>query len=247
MSRYPGGKLVEYDASQDHLRMAALLSGDPSLMEAYNKEGENIHLRTASTVFADKYTPAFKEEHPKLYTVSKNLNFLVLFRGGANAFQSEAREKAGIELDINFCQGAIEKWHRKHQVYKAWQDEMIVLAAHQGYLVLPTGWSRTFGYGELNLAGQAAEVCNFLHQAPCAQITQSAHYMAKRNFLKYRLRSKLCLNIYDANFVDIYPGEEPAVDEIVGESMSCPPLLKVYENWCGRTIPWKWEKKEYKQ
>jgi DNA polymerase I-like protein with 3'-5' exonuclease and polymerase domains len=40
-SRWPGGSLVECDMSQDHLRMAALLSGDPVLMEAYEKEGES--------------------------------------------------------------------------------------------------------------------------------------------------------------------------------------------------------------
>ena len=245
-SRFYGGKLVEYDVAQDHLRMAALLSGDPPLMGAYEVEGESIHLQTASTIFPDKFCPNFKKKHERLYTVAKNLNFLVLFRGGASAFQHEAREKAGVELDINFCQGAIEKWHRKHYIYKQWQDEMIALASRQGYLTLPTGWSRTFGLGKENLAGQAAEVCNFLHQAPCAQITQSAHYRAKRKFLRYRLRSLLCLNIYDAIFADIYPREESAVDEIVGEAMSHPPLLRVFEDWVSRTIPWCWEKKEYK-
>ena len=247
MSRFRGGKLVEYDVSQDHLRMAALLSGDPELMAAYLVEGQSIHLQTASLVFPDKFCPDFKVKHEKLYTVSKNLNFLVLFRGGAHAFQSEAREKAGVELEIEFCQGAIDKWHRKHHVYKEWQDKMIALAAQQGYLELPTGWSRTFGLGQVNIAGQAAEVCNFLHQAPCAQVTQSAHYKAKRKFLSYRLRSKICLNIYDALFVDIYPGEENIADDFVGEAMSRPPLLKVYEDWVGRTLPWLWEKQEYKQ
>jgi len=122
---------------------------------------------------------------------------------------------------------------------------MIDLAARQGYLVLPTGWSRSFGMGYKNVSGQAGEVCNFLHQCPCAQITQSAQYKAKMGFLKYGLRSLICLNIYDSIFVDIYPGEEQAVDEIVGEAMSYPPALKVFEMWVGRTINWKYEKKVY--
>ena len=150
-------------------------------------------------------------------------------------------------MDISFCQNAITKWYDKHHVYKEWQDRMIDLAAQQGYLVLPTGWSRTFGLGATNVAGQAGEICNFLHQTTCSQVTHSAHYKIKLQFLKYRLRSIVCLNIYDALFVDIYPAEEKAVDEIVGEAMTHPPLLPVFERWCGRTIPWTFEKEEYKQ
>ena len=246
-SRFPGGKLIEYDVSQDHLRMAALLSGDPLLMEAYKVEGGNIHLQTAFSIFPKEYGPNFKKEHPRKYTVSKNLNFLVLFRGGATAFQSEAREKAGTELDIGFCQDAIDIWHRKHYVYKQWQDSMLALAARQGYLELPTGWSRSFGLGQENIETQAGEVCNFLHQAPCAQITESAHYRAKRQFLKYNLRSVICLNIYDALFADTHPAEEHIVDEILDEAMTYPPLLPVFEKWCGRKIPWKNERKDYEQ
>jgi len=244
-SRFRGGKLVEYDVSQDHLRMAALLSGDPLLMEAYQKEGENIHTRTALTIFpeADPADPGWKKSD--MYKLGKTLNFLVLFRGGATAFQSTALEDAEVEVDLSFCQDSIDKWYAKHHIYKHWQDRMIDLAAQQGYLVLPTGWSRTFGIGQENIAGQAAEVCNFLHQAPCAQITESAQYKIILHLLKYHLRSLICLNIYDAIFADIFPGEEKDVDEIVGEAMTHPPLLRVFENWVGRTIPWKFEKKDY--
>lgn len=241
-----GGKLVEYDVSQDHLRMAALLSGDPLLMEAYTKEGQSLHLNTASTIFPGIFCPDFKDKYPDKYKVSKNLNFLVLFRGGAEAFQREAREKVGIELEISFCQNAINKWYAKHHVYKDWQNQLIDLAARQGYLELPTGWSRYFGLGHANIAGQIGEVLNFIHQCPCAQISQSAHYKIKRTFLKNYLRSVVCLNIYDALFIDIYPAEEQAVHEIVGEAMTNPPLLKVFEDWTGRSVPWAWERKDYK-
>jgi len=226
--------------------MAALLSGDPILMDAYTSEGKSIHAMTACTIFTDRNPDTIKKEVPDEYKLGKTLNFLVLFRGGADAFQRTAREDIGVELDINFCRESIHKWYAKHHVYGKWQDEMIALAARQGYLVLPTGWSRTFGLGEQNIAGQQGEVCNFLHQAPCAQITQSAHYKIKLQFLKYRLRSLICLNIYDALFVDMFPGEQQAADEIVAEAMTNPPLLPVFERWAGRTITWKFERKEYK-
>jgi len=245
-SRFMGGSLSEYDVNQDHLRMAALLSGDPMLMEAYQKEGESIHTRTALTIFPDANPAEAGWKKSDRYKLGKTLNFLVLFRGGAGAFQRTALEDAQVEVELSFCEHAIHTWYAKHHVYKAWQDQMIELASQQGYLVLPTGWSRTFGIGPENVAGQAGEICNFLHQTPCAQMLQSSHQKVKLQFLKYHLRSVICLQIYDALFVDKYPGEEKNVDEIVEEAMIHPPLLPVLERWTGRTLPWAYEQKDYK-
>lgn len=243
-SRWPGGKIVEYDVNQDHLRMAALLSGDPLLMEAYTKEGESIHTRTALTLFPNENPVGFKKREPVKYALGKTLNFLVLFRGGAEAFQSTARRDAGIEVDIEFCDRAIKTWYAKHHVYKAWQDEMIALAGRQGYLVLPTGWSRTFGVG--CTAGKGGEICNFLHQTPCAQLMHSAQYRAKARFMEANLRSVICLQIHDALFVDTYPAEGEQVDAIMDDCMKHPPLLDVFSRWVGRTVPWDYERKENK-
>lgn len=242
-SRWPGGKIVEYDVNQDHLRMAALLSGDPLLMEAYMKEGESIHTRTALTLFPNENPVGFKKREPTKYKLGKTLNFLVIFRGGAKAFQSTARRDEGIEVDIEFCDRAIKTWYAKHHVYKAWQDEMIALAGRQGYLVLPTGWSRTFGIGCVE--GKEGEICNFLHQTPCAQLLHSAQYRAKARFMEANLRSVICLQIHDALFVDTYPAEGERVDAIVDDCMKHPPLLDVFSRWVGRTVPWAYEKVEH--
>lgn len=241
-SRWSNGQIIEYDIASDHLRMAALLSGDPLLVDAFTKKGMSLHLMTAETLFPSIFCPDFKEKYLKEYKVSKNLNFLVLFKGGATAFQTEAREKVGLELGIEFCQDAINKWYAKHRVYKEWQDNMIDLAARQGYLVLPTGWSRTFGIGHANIAGQMGEVCNFLHQTPCAQLIHSAQYAIQLDFLKYHIRSLICHQKHDALFIDTYPAEGETVDEIVDRYLTRPPLMPVFERWTGRTIPWSYER-----
>jgi len=248
-SRWPRGKIIEYDVNQDHLRMAALLSGDPVLMGAYTTEGESAHTRTAISIFpqyaADKDN--FKKLHPQEYALGKTINFLMLFRGGAKAFQANAMKDCQTELSIQFCEAAIRTWYRIHHVYGKWQDELIRKAGRQGYLELPTGWSRTFGIGQENAEAQAGEICNFMHQAPCGQVLQSSHFKAKRRFQKYNLRSVFCLQLYDALYVDTYPGEEEPVDEIMDDVMTHPPLLRVFEEWVGRTLPWKYEKVEYER
>lgn len=236
---------MEWDVNQDHLRMAALLSGDPLLMDAYFNPSMSIHTRTAFTIFpdADPNDPGWKDSNA--YKLGKTLNFLVLFKGGADAFQRTALEDAGIEVDVEFCREAIYKWYHKHHVYKAWQDQMIALASRQGYLVLPTGWSRTFGPAGSNLSGFEGEILNFLHQTPCAQLLHSCQFEVLRRFRKYHLRSLICLQIHDALFTDIYYGEEKNVREIMTDVMRHPPLLPIFEEWVGRTIPWDFESREY--
>ena len=245
-SRWEGGKLAEYDYNQDHLRMAALLSGDPPLMEVYSKEGESVHLKTAAVIFPNIFCADFKEKYPKEYTATKSLNFLVIFKGGPGALQSLVLRDTGVELDLPFCERAIRVWYEQHPVYKKWQDSIIDLAAKQGYLVLPTGWSRTFGLGPSGVVNYTNEICNFMHQTPCAQLLQAAHYQIILEFRDLHLKTLICLQIYDALFADIYPGEEEVVDEIIIRNMERNTVLDIFYKWTGRYVPWTVEKKEYK-
>ena len=245
-SRWDGGSLAEYDYNQDHLRMAALLSGDPALVDVYQEGGGSIHLETAAAIFPDIFCPDFKKKYPKEYTATKSLNFLVIFKGGPVALQSLVLGDTGVELDIEFCDRAIKVWYENHPVYKQWQDSIIDLAAKQGYLVLPTGWSRTFGLGPSGVAAYTSEICNFMHQTPCAQLLQSAHYQIIHEFRDLHLKTLICLQIYDALFADIYPGEEGTVDEIIIRNMENTYVHKIFCDWVGRYIPWTVEKKEYK-
>ena len=247
-SRWEGGKLAEYDYNQDHIRMAALLSGDPLLMDIYlNPTGRSVHTETAVSIFpdADPTDPGWKKTNK--YQVGKDLNFLVLFKGGAGGFQSLVLKESGIELDIEFCAYAIKTWYQNHPVYGKWQDSLMDLASAQGYLVLPTGWSRTFGLGPSGIANYTGEICNFMHQTPCAQLTQSAHYEIIQEFRDLHLKTLICLQIYDALFADIYPGEEEIVDEIIIRNMEHNPVLDIFYRWTGREVPWVVEKKEYKK
>ena len=246
-SRWNGGKLAEYDYNQDHIRMAALLSGDPLLMDIYlNSTGRSVHTETAVSIFpdADPTDPGWKKTDK--YQVGKDLNFLVLFRGGPGGFQSLVLKESGIEISLEFCAHAIKTWYETHPVYKEWQDGLIDLASEQGYLVLPTGWSRTFGLGPSGVVNYTGEICNFMHQTPCAQLTQSAHYQIIHEFRDLHLKTLICLQIYDALFADIYPGEEEVVDEIIIRNMENTYVHKIFCDWVGRYIPWTVEKKEYK-
>ena len=78
----PGYKLVSFDYSQLELRIAAHISKDKKMSEAF-KRGEDIHTRTAAEIFGvapDKVTTNMRRQ-------AKVLNFGILYGMGIMGFQ----------------------------------------------------------------------------------------------------------------------------------------------------------------
>jgi DNA polymerase-1 len=87
----PGRVLVKADYSQIELRIAAKVSGDKALMDAY-KRGEDLHTLTAGQVLG---IADVTKEHRQL---AKALNFGLLYGMGAKGFRDYARANYGLEL-----------------------------------------------------------------------------------------------------------------------------------------------------
>lgn len=247
-SRFDGGRIIEFDVSQDHIRMAALLSGDPALMAVYQDPTRSLHSETAQDITGKKPEdfPSFEDwKASENYSLGKTLNFAVLFGCGGSTFQSTALHDAGLEIELDFANAAIRTWYEKYHVYRKWQLDTIRETERTGIIITPTGWSRTYGPPGSDLSAFHGEILNMWHQCPCAQMTQSAHWKVLQDFRKNYMRSMVCLQIYDALYIDTYPGEEETVDEIVLEAMTHPPLMPIFEAYTGRQIDWVVEKKEY--
>jgi uracil-DNA glycosylase family 4 len=239
-SRFVGGKIKGYDESQMELRIAAFLSKDPALQAAFQPPEKDLHILTAimldPTVAPDRSVPAFEE----LRSAAKVLNFLVLYRGGAEKFKNQARKMVKLDLAYEFCDTAIRKWYAGHQRFKEWQDGLLSGVKSVGYMMLPTGWSRTFAKGQAGIDSYYNEICNFPIQTISAQLLISAHYSAMIQFYLSGLRSRIVRQIHDALEVDIYPGEEEQVDAIVGECLLHPPILLELERVFASHINLKW-------
>jgi DNA polymerase-1 len=90
----PGRVLVKADFSQIELRIAAKVSGDEALLEAY-RQGEDLHARTACDVLG---VGEVTDESRRL---AKALNFGLLYGMGANGFRQYARSQYGLSLTEN--------------------------------------------------------------------------------------------------------------------------------------------------
>ena len=170
------------------------------------------------------------------------LNFLVLFRGGAGAYQTTARSDCGLEIPIEKCQDHIRTWYRKHPVFKAWQDELIKTVEVQGYIELPTGWSRSFGTGKANAVGAVNEICNFpIQTLGSGQVPLSSQFAILQEIRREKMRAVICGQKYDSLIIDTPHNEAEKVDEIAGRHLTNPPLMAILEEKLGRTIPIEYE------
>ena len=133
--RAPEGRLlIKADYSQIELRIAAKISGDERMLEAYQK-GEDIHLLTAKSLAS----AGVGKEDRKL---AKAVNFGLLYGQGARGLKEYARDK--YETDITLEEAALYKrrffetypglaaWHeRERQRMKRGETETRTLAGRR--------------------------------------------------------------------------------------------------------------------
>ena len=113
----PGYKLVHLDYSQLELRIAAMLSGDEAMIEAF-RQGLDMHTKTGSVAFKVDYSVVTKKQR----AAAKPLNFAIVYGGDEFGISKtlkcpieEARALIGNLLDTYT---GLAKW-RKMQVGNA--------------------------------------------------------------------------------------------------------------------------------
>lgn len=236
--RFPGGFFLLSDSSQIELRIAALLSEDPAMVSDY-REGRDRHLSTACVLFPGLMTDPEDPLYDERRQVGKQLNFLVLYKGGAKKFQETLRRKIRLEKDLGFCQRMIWQFDRGHRRFRQWQDEVVAEACRNQMQVLPiTGESRLYaGSKATMMRTYQPTMCNFKIQAIAANVIKSAQMQIQDTLTERKLRSLMGLNIFDCVGVEC-PAEELAeVAQIVAAAMTCPPYYEELQLLLGRELP----------
>lgn len=197
-SRFYGGTILSLDLSQIELRVAALCSGDPSLLAAFN-EGLDLHTDRAVQLFGpDAPTrPTFKKLERQ---VGKTMNFADLFLASPFRMRMSVHEMTGQLMPLSFFEEVAATRPTARPGLHAWQQRLIREADLAGHLVLPfTGQSRTFVGGS---AEHLNEIVNFPIQTQAGN-TLLAIQRAIAPLLSPHVR--MFLQVYDALYLDIHP------------------------------------------
>lgn len=152
-SRFDDGCLVIMDLSQIELRVAGLLSGEPTIVSEYNRElsGEkpDLHRARAISILGPSCLndPYFgtgdSAKDPR--QLGKTVNFADLFRASARRMYLTVLEAAGTAPPLSFFQSIENQRPHDRPTLWAWQESLLESAQSTGHLTLPlVGTKRSF-------------------------------------------------------------------------------------------------------
>ncbi len=110
-----GRVLVKADYSQIELRIAAKISGDERMLEAYQR-GEDLHSITAQGITGKE---EITKEERKL---AKAVNFGLLYGQGAEGLRNYARGSYGVEMGLEDAQRYRKRFFQTYPGIKAWHE-----------------------------------------------------------------------------------------------------------------------------
>jgi DNA polymerase-1 len=212
-----GRRLVAVDYSQIELRVAAHVSKDATLLEAFRR-GEDIHAATAAVVLgvpADKIT---KEQRRQ----AKTVNFGVLY--GQGPFGLTRTTGFTLAEAENF----IKNYFERLPGLKRYIDNTKRFAAEHGYVESLLGRRRYFpgltqagGTRESAIAKARAEreAINAPIQATAADIIKLAMLRLPEAFRAAGLTAKMLLQVHDELVVECPTAEAPQVAKVMRSVM----------------------------
>lgn len=172
-----------FDYSQVELRIAAHLSQDPNLLDAY-KLGLDLHAITASAVFKKLVDKVSKEERQ----VGKTLNFAMIY--DASAWRL-AQELGPLGYTVEDCEEMRRAFFDKYSRYKEYLNEQLKYVQETGCVISETGRVRRLpeiGFGKFldwrtRSVKAPADLMLKLRQHPAEQLSsQESFERAKKKY-----------------------------------------------------------------
>ncbi len=215
-----GYTFVDADYSQIELRVLAHMSGDETLIEAYNK-GRDIHAITASEVFG----VSIDEVDDLMRRKAKAVNFGIIY--GISSF--------GLGQDLNIgrkeAEQYIEKYFETYGKVKGFMDSCVAFAKEHGYTL--TMYNRRRPIPELKSSnfmtrsfGERAAM-NSPIQGTAADIIKIAMNSVSRALGEGGYKSRLILQVHDELMIETALDELEDVKKLLKEKMESAAQLAV--------------------
>jgi DNA polymerase I len=208
----PGHLLIDADYSQIELRLLAHLSGDPAMIEAFNKR-QDIHTDTACRIFGVNAS----EVSTDMRAIAKTMNFSIVY--GISDF--------GLARDLGVTVRQAHKWISEYEAryprIRAYLDSLVTAAKKNGYV--ETLFGRRRYLQELSSAsrnvrqfGERAAM-NTPIQGTAADMIKIAMVRADRSLKQAGLNARLILQVHDELIVEAQLDEADRAAEILQEAM----------------------------
>lgn len=216
----PGYVFLDADYSQIELRILAHMSGDETLIAAYNS-AQDIHAITASQVFHTPLEQVTKEQRSN----AKAVNFGIIY--GISSF--------GLSQDLSISQKEakqyIEQYFAAYPHIKEFIDGLVESAKSKGYS--ETLYGRRRPIPELSsgnfMQRQFGEriAMNAPIQGTAADIIKIAMIKVYCALKEHNLKSRLILQVHDELLIEAAEDETEIVSSLLVENMKYAAQLKV--------------------
>ena len=212
--------LLSADYSQVELRLMAHLSGDESLIAAF-EHGEDIHAATAAKLFNKTLDEVTSEERRR----AKTANFGIIY--GISAFGLSQR----LEIPRKEAKEIIEGYFASYPGVKKYMDNVVEKAKEEGFVSTIFGRRRYLNdIASHNAIARGLAERNAVNapiQGSAADIMKIAMINVHRRFAAEGIRSRVILQVHDELVVDMLRSEQERVTAIVTECMESAAQLKV--------------------
>jgi DNA polymerase-1 len=217
---FPNAVLLSADYSQIEVRLLSHITGEPFLVEAFQR-GEDIHAATAAMVYG--VDPS--EVTPEMRRIAKTVNFGVMY--GMQAF--------GLSRDSGLSQAEAQQfitryWERLPKV-RAFFDETIRQGTINGYVSTEMGRRRylpdlTSTNAQRRMAAERMAV-NMPLQGMAADIIKIAMIRLDERLHTDERRAAMLLQVHDELVLEVAEEDVSATARVVQDAMENAVQLRV--------------------
>lgn len=207
-----GCSMLSADYSQIELRLAAHLSKDPTMIEAFQK-GIDIHAQTASSVF----NVPLHEVTEQMRRQAKIINFATIY--GVSPYGLSQQADITVQQATEF----ITKYFNAYPKIKEYIDTTIAFAQKNGYVQTLLGRKRSIpeitSSNQFRREGAERIAINTPIQGTSADMIKVAMVTIHTTFKGKQLKSKMILQVHDELVFEVPNDEKELIEEIVVRAM----------------------------
>ncbi|MBX3136388.1 DNA polymerase I [Candidatus Obscuribacterales bacterium] len=215
----PDSSLITADYSQIELRMLAHMSGDETLIDAFEKN-QDIHARTAMEIFD---VPIEKVD-TEMRGVGKTLNFALIYQQGPFATAQS------LGISTKEAQTFIDKYFARLPKVKVFMTKTVEEARANNFVSTLWGRRRYFTHlHDRNTGVRRADeraACNAPLQGSAADLMKLAMLELDRKLIETGSKAKLVLQVHDELVLEVPNDELEATKDLVRKAMELGQPLK---------------------
>jgi DNA polymerase-1 len=204
--------LLISDFSQIEVRVAAYISGEPGLIEVYEK-GLDVYSATAARMFdlpLDQVGKGTRERQ-----LGKIAVLSLMYGSGPTRLRAQARSpKFNLNISEEEAADVVEKFRQAYPVYRAWQKKVAEIGENTGYSFTELGKRRALDPDKTYTTSMNTPV-----QGTAAEIMLDSMVRIFNGLVDTKQDARLVNVVHDEVVVDSHETCADAVSEIIKKSM----------------------------